>query len=308
VTDPTASGGPDRALILRLTGGDRSTALCLLAICQRADAEGVAAFHEVAIAYRDDHLNAMRAEGRDVEAEAGRLSVDEVRDHLRRVALPRWWPPGALGEPVDFSRADAELRIRLGDDAPGAARRRARSRCRRSSGSPASTRPLRGGRRPMAQAAVGKASVLSAHGLVKTYRKRNVVNNVQLELRQGEIVGLLGPNGAGKTTTFYMIAGPDPAERGHDQARRRRHHAHADVPARAARHRLPLAGTVDLPQAVGGGEHHGDPRDAADRPAGARAAARGAARRAEHQAPAGAARRTRSRAASVAGWRSRARW
>jgi len=76
VTDPTASGGPDRALILRLTGGDRSTALCLLAICQRADAEGVAPFHEVAIAYRDDHLNAMRAEGRDVEAEAGRLSVD----------------------------------------------------------------------------------------------------------------------------------------------------------------------------------------------------------------------------------------
>ncbi len=43
--------------------------------------------------------------------------------------------------------------------------------------------------------------------LVKKYRQRTVVNNVSLELNQGEIVGLLGPNGAGKTTTFYMIVG-----------------------------------------------------------------------------------------------------
>ena len=49
--------------------------------------------------------------------------------------------------------------------------------------------------------------VLAAEGLVKTYRRRNVVNNVAVNLRQGEIVGLLGPNGAGKTTTFYMIVG-----------------------------------------------------------------------------------------------------
>jgi lipopolysaccharide export system ATP-binding protein len=50
-------------------------------------------------------------------------------------------------------------------------------------------------------------SRLEAKGLVKTYKKRSVVNNVALHLRQGEIVGLLGPNGAGKTTTFYMIVG-----------------------------------------------------------------------------------------------------
>ncbi|HYR08949.1 MAG TPA: ATP-binding cassette domain-containing protein, partial [Longimicrobium sp.] len=47
-------------------------------------------------------------------------------------------------------------------------------------------------------------ATLSARGLVKTYRKRRVVNEVDLQVSQGEIVGLLGPNGAGKTTSFYM--------------------------------------------------------------------------------------------------------
>jgi lipopolysaccharide export system ATP-binding protein len=41
----------------------------------------------------------------------------------------------------------------------------------------------------------------------KTYKGRNVVNGVSVEVNQGEIVGLLGPNGAGKTTSFYMIVG-----------------------------------------------------------------------------------------------------
>src|ERR1700740_34323 len=47
------------------------------------------------------------------------------------------------------------------------------------------------------------------HGvdLSKSYRGRKVVDNVELEIGQGEVVGLLGPNGAGKTTTFYMIVG-----------------------------------------------------------------------------------------------------
>jgi len=48
---------------------------------------------------------------------------------------------------------------------------------------------------------------LATDNLVKTYRGRNVVDGVSLDVRQGEIVGLLGPNGAGKTTTFYMVVG-----------------------------------------------------------------------------------------------------
>ena len=48
---------------------------------------------------------------------------------------------------------------------------------------------------------------LRADNLVKQYKKRKVVNDMSLEVEQGEIVGLLGPNGAGKTTTFYMVVG-----------------------------------------------------------------------------------------------------
>jgi lipopolysaccharide export system ATP-binding protein len=49
--------------------------------------------------------------------------------------------------------------------------------------------------------------VLRAENLIKKYKTRTVVNDVSVELKQGEIVGLLGPNGAGKTTSFYMIVG-----------------------------------------------------------------------------------------------------
>ncbi len=48
---------------------------------------------------------------------------------------------------------------------------------------------------------------LSTDNLVKIYKGRRVVNNVSIEVNQGEIVGLLGPNGAGKTTSFYQIVG-----------------------------------------------------------------------------------------------------
>lgn len=55
---------------------------------------------------------------------------------------------------------------------------------------------------------------LAAHNLQKTYGRRRVVDNVTLEVAQGEVVGLLGANGAGKTTTFYMMVGLEPSEHG----------------------------------------------------------------------------------------------
>ena len=57
------------------------------------------------------------------------------------------------------------------------------------------------------EAAHGGNMVLRTEGLVKRYGKRTVVNDVSINVRQGEIVGLLGPNGAGKTTSFYMTTG-----------------------------------------------------------------------------------------------------
>ncbi len=55
--------------------------------------------------------------------------------------------------------------------------------------------------------ALEQASGLVAEGVGKSYRGRQVVRDVSLNLQRGEVVGLLGPNGAGKTTCFYMITG-----------------------------------------------------------------------------------------------------
>ena len=56
--------------------------------------------------------------------------------------------------------------------------------------------------------------MLSARGLRKRYKSREVVHDFGLDLSQGEVVGLLGPNGAGKTTCFYMIVGLVPTDAG----------------------------------------------------------------------------------------------
>jgi len=57
-------------------------------------------------------------------------------------------------------------------------------------------------------------TTLSAAGLSKSYRSRQVVRDLSLQISTGEVVGLLGPNGAGKTTAFYMIVGLVPADSG----------------------------------------------------------------------------------------------
>jgi lipopolysaccharide export system ATP-binding protein len=57
-------------------------------------------------------------------------------------------------------------------------------------------------------------SILSVQDISKSYKFREVVKGISLEITSGEVVGLLGPNGAGKTTAFYMIVGLIPCDRG----------------------------------------------------------------------------------------------
>ncbi len=199
-------------LLERVAHGDRSLAMALHAIVSTADESGASRFDDVAVRYRDDHLEMVRHHGRDAEAEAGRLSLDEVRAHLGRSVLPRLAGEGV----VELSRDKG--------DGQGATVRIADTWWR-------SLKPQRVAMASAEVAAVlrhtgeysaqalrgpinGRRSVLESRGLVKTYRRRRVVNDVALRLQQGEIVGLLGPNGAGKTTTFYMIVGLIPPQEG----------------------------------------------------------------------------------------------
>jgi lipopolysaccharide export system ATP-binding protein len=149
----------------------------------------------------------VRAEGRDADAEAGRLSLDEVRFHLANVVVPRLVGGGAL-DSVDGDPTHSRLRITPALWSTVRSLRGELSQALRETGEFMQPRRIAGAAR------VEGHSVLRAEGLVKTYRRRNVVNDVALDVRQGEIVGLLGPNGAGKTTTFYMIVGLIPPQHG----------------------------------------------------------------------------------------------
>jgi lipopolysaccharide export system ATP-binding protein len=204
-----------RALVEHLARGDRSTALALHALISAADLRGTAQFDRAVIIYRDDYLAALRATGRDAEREAGRLSLDEVREHLRHSVLPRLAAEGVIVLPAGGVQAGGSVRFAepIWIDIAGA-RDDLIVALRHTGEHP----KLAGdGAKPESAEAVRRvpgASVLEAKGLVKSYRRRKVVNDVALRLQQGEIVGLLGPNGAGKTTTFYMIVGLIPPQAG----------------------------------------------------------------------------------------------
>ena len=191
-----------REVIRQLSGDERSIDIALGAIIGAADETGSARFQDVAAGYRNEYLRALRAEGRDAEREAGRLGLDEVRKYLGDSIMPRLVGDGVLVGPApDPDDVDALVKIADGlwrEVAPNKAE--VAAVLKHTAGEVAGD-PLRE-MRP-----VPSGSILEAKGLVKTYRRRAVVNDVDLRLQQGEIVGLLGPNGAGKTTTFYMIVG-----------------------------------------------------------------------------------------------------
>ncbi len=186
----------------QLAAADRSLLHALRAVILAADEHGAVPFNDAAVRYRDEHLAAMRAEGRDVEREAGRLSLDEVRAHLAASVFPRLVAEGALADDLaTLTKPDAMLRLStvLWEEVREAREEFAAAIARETGEQPVVE--------PVSAPLEGRGSKLEARNLVKVYRKRRVVNDVSVEVRQGEIVGLLGPNGAGKTTSFYMIVG-----------------------------------------------------------------------------------------------------
>jgi lipopolysaccharide export system ATP-binding protein len=194
-----------RELIDQLARNDRSLAHAVHSLLSAADDNGRATVDNVAIIYRDDYLAALRAEGKDADQEAGRLSLDEVRSHLVSSVFPRLAAEGVvafqLGDGVHSTVAfTPAFWAEVSSNREGIT-----AGIRTSSEYPAQVAEP-GYAEPQEVPALS-GSVLEASGLVKMYRRRRVVNDVALRLQQGEIVGLLGPNGAGKTTTFYMIVG-----------------------------------------------------------------------------------------------------
>jgi lipopolysaccharide export system ATP-binding protein len=181
---------------------DSSLPLAAAALARVADDQGRAALMDLAVAYREEFLK-LRAHALTADLpELGALSVEEFRASLGASVLPRLVlgqvvTYAALGDraPVAFT---PEAWAELASDRAGIADRlldaaeRALTRAESASGP---------------HAAILGASRLEGQGLVKIYKGRRVVNDVSVQLDQGEIVGLLGPNGAGKTTTFYMITG-----------------------------------------------------------------------------------------------------
>ncbi len=196
-------------------GRDPSLALAVASLLRCAMEDGTVTFTALALAYREDYLSLHKGEGgaADLGQQSGTLSVDEVRRHLQSSVLPRLAMDGVLDSLPDTLENDTPLRLtgKLGRsvvDDPAAARNAliqiALENIRKAESAGTATDLGRNG-----------ASELLARGLTKIYRKRAVVDDVDLTLRQGEIVGLLGPNGAGKTTSFYMIVGLIRPDAGH---------------------------------------------------------------------------------------------
>ena len=191
------------------TDGIPSQPLALTALLRAAGSDGAVAFGALAVVYREDHLALHQADLGKGPGQGGALSMDEVRRHLQSSVLPRLvttgsWSrsprPSTKNRPFGCGRSCGEGWW------PTAPRRRARSRALAEAAVP--------GAEPPPSAGVS-GSTLTGRALTKIYRGRRVVDEVDISLRQGEIVGLLGPNGAGKTTTFYMIVGLVRPDTGH---------------------------------------------------------------------------------------------
>ncbi len=202
----------------RFRDWDPSLGLAVTSLLRCGVQHGSATFVTLAVCYLEEHIALQRDQIGHTAPQGGALSLEEVRHHLANSTLPRLVTEEVLEPLPDTLEDDTPIRLKTAEleriaadlttvtqqltEVVRANFHHAQSALQASSSPP--TPPHRAG-----------DSHLAAHGLTKVYRKRAVVNNVDLSVKQGEIVGLLGPNGAGKTTSFYMIVGlirPDKGE------------------------------------------------------------------------------------------------
>jgi lipopolysaccharide export system ATP-binding protein len=183
-----------------------SLPLALAAFLRVARPDGSIDFDELAIAYREEYLALERQSGHGTGEQAGALSMDEVRRFLASSVLPRLAGEGFL-EGAAMGYAEAPIRMSPSQRDRLFLDRESNRLAFLSHAAELLDKAAQAAAPAAAEPAVPSGSVLQGKGLTKSYRRRRVVDKVDLVLRQGEIVGLLGPNGAGKTTTFYMIVG-----------------------------------------------------------------------------------------------------
>jgi lipopolysaccharide export system ATP-binding protein len=177
---------------------DPSLSLALAVLVHEADGDGVLEFNALVPGFRHVFQTSERSLGHEAVSE---VSGEDVRESLRGSVLPRlaidgwiedtsaddWREVRATG--AWWAEAEAErepLYLRIVEVAQAGWHRR--------------DSLLRSGTSV-------RGSVLHGEELCKSFKRRRVVDQVTVQLTQGEIVGLLGPNGAGKTTTFYLLMG-----------------------------------------------------------------------------------------------------
>ncbi len=199
-------------LLEYIAGIERQDASLAVAVCEllrRADEEGRADRGEWLASVRE----AYRERGMGPVGDAGSLGGEPLSQYVREQVVARLEESGiAVREPGDESWG----RIRVTEDLWEAIRAQ---RDVFLDELEETVDRLQGDRTADVAIPVGfepeeRDSRLWAQGLTKIYRKRKVVNDVDISVEQSEIVGLLGPNGAGKTTTFYMIVGLIPPNEG----------------------------------------------------------------------------------------------
>jgi lipopolysaccharide export system ATP-binding protein len=204
-----SSTGRLREVIASVPRHDSSTALALVELVRSADEDGTVDRSDWVTAVRTAHVRhspqrALIGPGSGDEAD----SSDQLAGYLRDHVLIRATQEGlARAEPS----LDQWERVRIEEDV-WAEIRGAREAIQAELDE--TVRNLLKGEGAVTKREWAGDSTLRSDGLVKSYRKRTVVNEVSIGVSQGEIVGLLGPNGAGKTTTFYMMVGLIRPDRG----------------------------------------------------------------------------------------------